>query len=138
MLFSLSCTREVKEIKTVTEPKDSVIVYYTPLGISDADLELGREVFKKYCGCCHSFDRFVGAPQLVYRDDYEFVFHRRMPNYSYWYIMNSDSLYESGDPWAWKMKTDYPNNKMPSFNSILNDAEVKSVVNYINYRTTNK
>lgn len=128
---STTPTKDDRTSLIIDTHEDDTVV----LTIDQDVYERGKDIFKKNCRCCHDFDRYVGGPQLVYRDDYEFVFHKRRPDYSFWYIMDSDSLAASGDEWAIKMKKDYPMNRMMSFKNSLSKQEVRDVVEYINYKS---
>lgn len=136
-LFSF-CTRDVvvEEKQEIVQEIDDTI--FPSVEISSEQFESGRNVFRKNCACCHSFDRDIGTPRLVYRNDYEFLFHEKRPEYMGLYIMSSDSLYAAGDEWVKKMRKDYPMNKMPQFKDVLTDGECRDVVAYVNYRTTHK
>lgn len=137
-LFFISCDREVV-VEEVKEPiKEVHDTMYPPVEISSEQLESGKDIFRKNCACCHSFDRDVVGPRLVYRNDYEFLFHRKRPDYMGLYIMNSDSLYAAGDEWVKKMRKDYPMNRMIQFKEVLTKKECEDVVAFINYRTTHQ
>lgn len=138
ILFFFSCTSDVVVEEVVEPVKEIHDTIYPEVEISSEQYESGRDIFRKNCACCHSFDRDIGTPRLVYRNDYEFLFHEKKPEYMVLYIMNSDSLYASGDEWVKKMRKDYPMNKMPQFKGVLTVKECQDVVAFINYKTTHK
>lgn len=127
LLFLLFACNDVQvEKKQDVIVKDSLPSVYH---ISDKDYDKGKEIFKAYCRCCHSFKDDMIAPRMKYMNNEDYMFH---------YISNPDSLRKSGDIYSNDLKFKYPGNSMPQFNEVLSNEQIKCVIKFINYRVVNQ
>lgn len=95
------------------------------------DFDNGGKLYKQNCAVCHSLgtNRLTG-PGL------EGV-TARVPSekWLFNYISNSDSLFKLEDPYTLKLRSEYPDERMPSFKH-LTDKEVTEIISYISSTPT--
>lgn len=87
----------------------------------------GAELFKQNCAVCHSINSFlVTGPGLE-------GIANRAPSKEWLvgYIINCDSVFKSGDPYAKKLRTEFPDSRMTDFSKSLTEEQAKAIVAYI-------
>ncbi|MBK8342881.1 MAG: cytochrome c [Bacteroidetes bacterium] len=87
----------------------------------------GKALFQNNCQRCHLLDRPMTGPALANVTDR----WSDSTNLYHW-IKNSQSFLQTGDQYANALFKKYNNSIMPAFPN-LTDAEIKEILNYIEY-----
>lgn len=95
----------------------------------DGDGNRGHKLFKQNCAVCHSIsDQKLTGPGLA-------GFYWRIPEpKTQWlknYILNSDSVYKSGDAYSKKLRSQYKESPMSVFSGQLTDQEINDIMIYV-------
>ncbi len=101
-----------------------VVIFVFSLNSVLADATEGEKIFKANCTACHAINDKIVGPAL--KD----VHKRRNPEWLLKWIKNSQALIKSGDPTAVALYKENNESVMTSFEQ-LSDAEIKSIVDYI-------
>lgn len=92
-------------------------------------LQNGKKLFKEHCASCHgNFRASCTNSDMV-------KFEERLPpppeRYFMKYVLNSEKLRDSGDPYAIKIWEDYGRASMPVFEGILTEVQVAEIYLFI-------
>ncbi len=95
----------------------------------DGDGNHGYKLYKQNCAVCHSLtDQKIIGPGLAGA-------YWRIPEpKAQWlknYILNSDSVFKSGDPYAKKLHSENAENPMSVFVGQLTDQEINDIMIYV-------
>ncbi len=95
----------------------------------DGDGNHGQKLFKQNCTVCHVLsDQKLTGPGLA-------AVYWRLPEPKVeWlkkYILNSDSVYKSGNPYAKKLHSEYSETPMTVFQRQLSDKEINDIIIYV-------
>jgi mono/diheme cytochrome c family protein len=95
----------------------------------DGDGNHGYKLFKQNCAVCHALsDQKLTGPGLAGA-------YWRLPDpKAQWlkgYILNSDSIRKSGDPYAKKLHSEYAETPMTVFAGQLTDQEINDIMIYV-------
>ena len=95
----------------------------------DGDGNHGQKLFKQNCAVCHTLsDQKLTGPGLTGA-------YWRIPEpKTQWlkkYILNNDSVYKSGDPYAKKLHSEYAETPMTVFSGQLTDQEINDIMIYV-------
>ncbi len=101
-----------------------VVIFVFSLNSVLADATEGEKIFKANCTACHAINDKIVGPAL--KD----VHKRRNPEWLLKWIKNSQALIKSGDATAVALYKENNESVMTSFEQ-LSDAEIKSIVDYI-------
>jgi mono/diheme cytochrome c family protein len=95
----------------------------------DGDGNHGQKLFKQNCAVCHALsDQKLTGPGL------DKAYWRLPEPKAQWlkkYILNSDSVFKSGDPYAKKLHNEYPETPMTVFIGQLTDQEINDIMIYV-------
>ena len=95
----------------------------------DGDGNHGYKLFKQNCAVCHSLsDQKLTGPGLAGA-------YWRLPEpKAQWlkgYILNSDSMRKSGNPYSRKLHSEYPETPMTIFSGQLTDQEINDIMIFV-------
>jgi hypothetical protein len=98
----------------------------TPRSYNSSNL-VGEKLFKQNCAVCHSLSTArITGPGLA-------GITARVPSGDWLsrYISNCDSVYKLKDPYALKLRHEFPESRMTIFSNTLLHSEIEKIISYI-------